>query len=651
MAVPTIDSKKRIIYTTIAMLIVVFIYIGRVGWIQIVKGKKYSEKAIAQWTSGVPLNPNRGTIIDTKGVKLAVTLDRYTVWIRPKAMDGKKIDKISKNLSKTLDLDEKEIKKKIDKGDIVSIKQWIDKKEADKVNELGIEGVDVVEDNKRYYPKEYLASSIIGHINAEGEGVNGIELTFNDQLRGKEGKLIKVLDGKGNSSTEGESKKYNPVNGYEVALTLDSKIQEITEQAVMEAKNKHNAKEVAAIVMNPKNGEILAMSSSDRYDLNNPNKLLSGIEGEVTEEEKLELLLKSWSNYNISNVYEPGSTFKTLVTAGGLDEGEITPNSTFYCGGLVTQVESDTPIKCWIYPGSHGHQTLSEGLANSCNVMMVDIGMKLKGEGLYKYIQDFGFGTKTGIELPSEEIGIIPATPNDIKNATLANISFGQGISVTPLQLVTAVSSIANGGELLKPHIVKQIKDENGKIVEKSKKDVVRRTISKETSKEMLSIMGDAVEGNYSDRFNVEGYSVGAKTGTSQKIVGGKYSDVKHIGSFTGIAPLNDPEIVVLTLVDEPGNGAYFGMDTAGPIGQAIIQKTLEYMRIKKDKNPEESSDVEVPNLIGIKVKDAKEILLGEGLDFIIDTEYVEDEKIVKGQAPEPKKVVKKGSIIKLKTE
>jgi stage V sporulation protein D (sporulation-specific penicillin-binding protein) len=657
LALPTRESKFRIMIFSILLFLAMGGMLARIGYLQIVRGEELGKEALNQWSRGIPITPVRGTIYDSNGTKLALSLNRDTVWARPEAVKESGMDKTIETLSTVLEMDKESLKKTIEEGgQIVKVKQWIEKDQSEKLKKANLNGIDIVEDSKRYYPKGEFASYILGHTNVDQVGQYGIESVFNKELTGTEGKLIKIADGKGEQLPYGEERIYEPKDGYDIKLTIDSKIQEIAELAVKRGMEEHAPKNAAAIVMNPNTGDILAMASGPGYDLNSPKDIkdesIKETWDDISAEEKQNAWFDMWRNYNINDAYEPGSTFKTLVVAAALEENLINMNSTFYCDGYATGIESSTPIRCWRYYNPHGHQTLSEGLQNSCNDMMVDIALLLGREKLYEYTKSFGFGSKTGIDLTGESTGIIPPSAEGIKDATLANISFGQGVAVTPIQLITAISSIANGGDLMKPNIVAEITDQEGNVISKSEPEVVKKVISEETAKEVLSMMGDTARDSYVGKLDVPGYNIGAKTGTAQKIVDGAYSNEKHIGSFVGVAPLESPEIIVLTIMDESTSGSYFGIDTAAPIGEEIMINTLKYLEIERsDMGDGAGAVVEVPDVKDKPLREAVDILKEAGLDYTTDSYYMNMDDPVLDQYPDPMTTVKYGSFVKLYLE
>ncbi len=659
-----IETRKRIQMIILVFAIILVFIFGKLIYIQAINSDFYRNNALDQWTRGIDIEPVRGTIFDSKGRKLAVSLKRNTVWARPGDLEEEgedrkvKVEAIAQILSDTIDVQKDDVIKKLNsKEPNVVVKQWIEQSEAEvlaaKLKENDIKIIQIVEDNRRYYPKDSFASYIIGHTNFEQVGQYGIESVMNKELSGVPGKLVTVAGEAGRQLKEDDTRKYSAKDGNNLYLTIDSGIQEIVEEALKNGEEETGAKRTAAIVMDPKTGEILAMGSTPGYDLNESREIsdpkLKEKWDRLSEKKKQEEWYKIWRNYNISDFYEPGSTFKPLVVAAALEENLIDDKYKFTCDGFLTDIKSDTPIKCWRWYDPHGEQTLKEGLAHSCNDMMGDIGLKLGGELLYNYIKKLGYGESTGISLQGESTGIIPADADEIKEATLANISFGQGLSSTPIQHITALSTIVNGGELVQPKIVKEIKSPDGKVSKKTDTIVKRRVFSKEVSKKVLDMLQYTAEDQYQSFVSVPGYSVGAKTGTSQKIVNGKYSNEKYVGSFVGIAPIEDPKFILLVIVDEPSKGKFYGSEVAGPIGNKIMNETLRYMKVEPTKDINDNDNlIAVPSVIGQSLKEATDTLKEVGLDYSTSVYYMTPDDTVSGQNPVAGEMVPFGSYIDL---
>lgn len=658
------EIRRRIQMIIFVIALVLVLVFGKLIYIQAVNSDFYKKQALDQWTRGIDIEPVRGTIFDSKGRKLAVSLKRNTVWARPGDLEEEggarkvKIEAIAQILADTIEVDKADMIKKLNSKDPnIVLKQWIEQSEAEvlatKLKENDIKIIQIVEDNRRYYPKDSFASYIIGHTNFEQVGQYGIESVMNKELSGVPGKLVTIAGEVGRQLSEDDSKKYPAKDGNNLYLTIDSGIQEIVEEALKEGEEDTGAKRTAAIVMDPKTGEILAMGSTPGYDLNDSRQItdpkLKEKWDRLSEKKKQEEWYKIWRNYNISDFYEPGSTFKPLVVAAALEENLVDDDYKFTCDGFLTDIKSDTPIKCWRWYDPHGEQTLKEGLAHSCNDMMGDIGLKLGGENLYKYIQKLGYGEATGISLQGESTGIIPADADEIKDATLANISFGQGLSSTPIQHITALSTIVNGGELVQPKIVKEIKSPDGKESKKTDTIVKRRVFSKEVSKKVLDMLQFTAEDQYQNFVSVPGYSVGAKTGTSQKIVNGKYSNEKYVGSFVGIAPVEDPKFILLVIVDEPSKGKFYGSEVAGPIGNKIMNETLRYMKVEPTKDINDNDNlIEVPYVAGKTLKEATQTLKEAGLDYSTSVYYMTPDDAVASQEPAAGTMVPFGSYVEL---
>ena len=647
----TISNKKRLIISLFVILGLVFALLMRIGYLQVVRGEEFKKEALEQWTRGIPVKPKRGIIYDRNKKKLAVSVSKDTVWARPADVNEKELSKTSKELAKILDLDEKEITEKLEsKQTLVKIKQWIEQEESEKIRGKKFEGIEIVEDNKRQYVNKDFAAHIIGHTNVDQVGQYGIERVLNDELTGIPGKWVKTTDAQGRQLPYDYEKLYEAKNGLNVVLTIDETIQAFAEKLALQTQVKHNAKHASIMVMDVKTGEILAMSNKPDYDPNEPRlpaseELAKEWEKE-TPEERQKNWFEMWRNFPINDNYEPGSTFKIITSAAGLEESIVNENSSFYCGGKITRVQNGGSCV-----RAHGTQTLEEAFKNSCNVAMADIGLDLGSKEFYKYIKDFGFGEKTGIELTGETSGIIPNGAEVIKDINLTTISYGYGVAITPMQLITSVSSVVNGGNLMKPQIIKELTDVDGKVVEKYEPEVIRKPISKETSKKMLAILEEAAGNVISGEEFVPGYKVGGKTGTARKIVDGAYKQV-YVSSFVGVAPIDDPEIAVLVVVDEPdpGRGGYYGNLVARPAAGELMKETLEYLNIEptETENGEESKDVIVPDVRKKTIEKAGEIILNEGLEYDMDVYSVEAEDLIKDQFPTPGTKVKRGSIIEL---
>ncbi len=651
MKTSTISNKKRLIISLFVILGIVFLLLGRIGYLQVVKGEELKKQALEQWTRGIPVKPKRGIIYDRNKKKLAVSISKDTIWVRPADLDKEKLNQTSKELAKILKLEEKEVSEKLkSEQNLVKVKQWIEKEQSEQIREKKFKGIEIVEDNKRQYVNGNFAAHIIGHTNVDQIGQYGVESMFNDELTGVPGKLVKTTDAKGRQLPDDYEKLYKAKNGLNVTLTIDQTIQSLAEELAQKTQVEHNSKNASIVVMDVKTGELLAMANKPDYDPNEPkvpaSKKLAKEWEKETPEERQKNWFEMWRNFPINDIYEPGSTFKIITSAAGLEEDVVNDNSEFYCGGKITRVKNGGS-----FGKAHGYQNLEEAFKNSCNVAMSDIALDLGAKEFYKYIKDFGFGEKTGISLTGEATGLIPGSAEEIKDIDLTRLSYGYRVSVTPMQLITSVSSVVNGGNLMKPQIIKELTDVDGKVVEEYEPEIIRKPISKATSKKMLKVLEAGVGNDAQGQEFVPGYKVGGKTGTAQKFIDGEYQKT-YVGSFIGVAPIDDPEIAVLVVVDEPDpdEGGYYGNLVAKPAAGELMKETLEYLEIAhtETKDDEESKEVIVPDVKNETIKKAGEIILDEGLEYEMDVYSVEEDDKIKEQFPAPGTKVKRGSIIEL---
>lgn len=697
---PNLQNKRRILSFLIIFFALTLVLVTRLGYIQLIKGNEYKKGAYEQWSRDVVIAAKRGVIYDAKGKKLAVSVNSNKVECFPvdvrkgssdrilleeddedenfilkffnsinkkysrkkeeellqlSLKDLKSLDEIAQILADILEMDKDTVYSKITQNSSsVILKRWITDEQAQKIRDAKLSGVAIVEDNKRVYPYGNFASHILGFTDADQRGLYGVEATFDKYLTGIPGRLVINADGAGRELPYGYNEYFEPQDGYGIVLTMDETIQHFAEKAVNEALVNTQAKRVNMIIMNPKTGDIMAMVSKPDYDPNEPRVPLDEQTKKEWEELSGKELEVQWNNmwrspiYN--EIYEPGSTFKPLVVAIALQENKAQLSQTYHCDGFVRQVKSYKAIKCWRYYNPHGTQTLAQVLQNSCNDGMAEIGLDIGAETFYNYLRALGFGEKSGAALLGEERGIVnpPASMQDVNVVTQ---SFGQGVSVTVLQLATALSSLANGGDLMEPRIVKQLIDKDGNIV-KNFDPVVRRTVfSKEVADSLMEMMESVVTLGGAKAAAVPGYKVGGKTGTAQKVVNGVYPDGVYISSFAGVAPTNNPEIVCLMTIDEP-QGQYYASVIAAPIVGIMIEEILKYMEIEPQYTEEElgaieKATIEVPDLIGKTITEASKILDKLGLQSNITIE-VEADAIVKDQFPLAGVKVKKKSIITL---
>ena len=587
--------------------------------------------------------------------ELAVSVTKYTVWCKPVEVKDKK--DVAEKLASILGKEEEEVSKLVNKKNtaLVRIQRWIDDETATKIRDLSLSGIWVAEDNQRYYPYGNFAAYVLGHTAADSTGIAGIEMQYNSKLQGKAGKLIVSTDASGREIPQGSETYYEPVQGNGLVLTIDEVIQHYAEKAIEKAYEVTGAKRVNVIAMDPKTGDILAMASKPDYDPNDSRTAIYPYYQELLEEysdkEKINGYYAMWRNPLINDTYEPGSTFKLITSSASVEEGVVSDKDKFVCTGSVTV--GGRKIKCWRHYRPHGEQTFAQGVQNSCNPVFVELSNRLGVSKFYDYIEAFGFKSKTGIDLPGEAKGIIYNEKN-VGPVELATMSFGQSISVTPIQLITAISAIANDGELMQPRLVKGYTDNKGNVIEEIAPKSVRKVVSEETSKKMLEIAQSVVSDGGGKTAYLPGYRLGGKTGTAQKVVDGVYAQGKYICSFVGIAPTDDPQIVVLATVDEPTEGSLFGSTTAGPIIKEIMSEALPYLGVEPKYTEEEKAENEkvkvvVPDVRNLAIEDAAKVLEESKLKVNLDPDVdVPEGSKVTDMFPKPGVKVSEGSSISI---
>lgn len=625
-----LSVKKR-------MKILSFVFVGILAFLiiwliyqSVSLGSRYREAAKEQQTKDITVAAKRGAIYDRNGKQLAVSVSADTVILDPAVL--KKYDlceETSKKLAEILGMSYEDVYAISQKNSSYEIlKKRISLEESKKIKELkDTRGIMLEEDTKRNYVYGSLAANIMGFTGYDNQGLDGIESIYNSTLSGKNGRKSVAVANGGLELPYAYEKYIDPENGESLVLTIDETIQHIAEMRLTEAIEKYGVKEEGClIVMNPYTGEILAMAATPGYDPNEPFEIYDeGIKEEIeslsSDEEKSEAKktaqYKQWRNKAISDTYEPGSVFKIITAAACLEEGIVDIHTQFNCPGSMHVAGWN--INCWRYYNPHGIQNLEQGLANSCNCVFMNLGLKLGGERFRKYVKAFGFEEKTGVDLPGESEPIVRTSYQDIDVATAA---FGQNINVTPLQMITAVSAVINGGDLLKPQIVKEFKDEEGKVVKTFEKEIVRRVISKETSEYMKSFLEGVVKNGTGGGAKISGQRVGGKTGTSEK----QPRDGRKIASFCGFAPANDPEIVVLVMLDEPTPGVGEGNINAGggqiaaPTAGLVLNDILRYLKIEPKYSESEilSSGQYVPDVMNLTPKEAEASLKASGFNVTV---------------------------------
>lgn len=623
MAGISLTVKKRILFVLAGFFAVYMIITGRLVYIQIINSKEYQQKAMEQWTRDIPIPSKRGIIYDRNKKELAISATAYEVYVRPAEVKDK--EAVANALVEVLGLDKQTALDKISvKKDTVIIKKKVDADKVKALREKELSGFVFIDDSKRFYPQSNFASYILGFTNNDNQGQDGVELTYEKYLNGFPGRNIKMTDAHGQELPGSDTKYFEPQDGLNLVLTIDEVIQHFAEKAAENALVENKAKRVTAIVMDPNTGDVLAMTSKPDYDNNDPRKAPDDLLDKwntLSYADQYKELYKIWRNPAVSDTYEPGSTFKIITSAAGLEEGVVKPEDQFYCSGSV--VVAGKRLKCWRSYNPHGSETFVEGVMNSCNPVFIEVAQRLGKEKFYKYIKAFGFGAPTNIKLPGEANGIV-RNLSSVGPVELANNGFGQGISVTPIQLITAVSAVANGGNLMEPRIAKKLIDNDGNTVHEFQPRVVRQVISKETSATLRDILEKVVSGGTGKSAYIPGYKLAGKTGTAQKAENGRYVDGKFVASFVGFAPANDPKAVVLVVIDEPGGYGHTGGLIATPVVKSIMSDTLRYMDVKPQYTEEEAKQlmkpaVKVPDVRNMNLKEAIKVLANAKLQYTMD--------------------------------
>ena len=613
------------------LLLVIWICFGlllvRFAWLQLVDGDELAERAITIAEENRARQSPRGKILDRNGRELAISRMAKSLVINPSKVKPEDRENLVAQLSEILKLKPEEIREDIDTGGVfVYVKRRLEVDEENAIKELKeaneYECLELHDEVKRYYPNDMLAANVLGFIGTDDKGLAGMEQYADELLKGEAQEADLIIDMRGrpifDSIFSAAQQRYKGDNSKNITLTIDSTMQFIVEQSLDKAMADNNPKAVTAVVMDPRTGDVLAMASRPSY---NPNKFWQAND-------------EAWRNRAISSVYEPGSTFKAMVAGTALQEGVVAPNMTFYDPGHIDV--SEKRIQNW-NGESFGNVTFTDIVKNSINTCFAQIGLWLGGEKLNEYAEKFGFGQATGIELPGEESGILFANPKEMVSSDVATMAIGHSIAVTPLQLVTAMSAVANDGVLLKPHIIKQITNADGSVYKEYGREEVHRVIDSATDKTLVGLLEQVVATGGGSKAAVKGYRIAGKTGTAQKInehTSG-YMEGRYIASFCGFAPVENPELVVLVVIDDPSAGSFYGGQIAAPVARDIFSQLLRFMHISpssdtfadmnKDKEAAAAKPVpaasdgkvRMPDLTGMSIRDVSQKLaeLGLGID------------------------------------
>ena len=562
-------NRKKVMIVFVAVFFIMMFLIGRLVYLMIFCSEYYGNKAENLHERERDIKAARGKLLDANGTVLATNKSVCTISVIHNQIEEP--EKVIAMLVKELGISEETARKRVEKvSSIERVKTNVAKETGDAIRAYGLSGVKVDEDYKRYYPYGTLASKVLGFTGADNQGILGLEVKYDEYLQGTNGKILTLTDARGIEIENAGESRLEPVNGYDLCLSLDYNIQMYCEQAAKKVCTKKSADSVSVIVMNPQNGELMAMVNYPEFDLNNPFTLAGDTGEAVSAEEKQNLLNKMWRNQCISDTYEPGSTFKIITAAAALEEGVVKLDDAFFCPGY--KIVEDRRIRCARTTG-HGAETFETGIMNSCNPVFMELGERLGAENFVGYFKQFGLLSKTNIDLPGEAGTIMHKTEN-IGPVELATISFGQSFQITPIQLVTTVSSIINGGTRVTPHFGVSVQDADGNTVKTFSYETHENICTAETSETMRYLLEKVVSEGTGKNAKIEGFSIGGKTATSQTL---PRSDHKYISSFLGFAPADNPQVLVLVVINNP-QGIYYGGTIAAPVAKEIFENILPYL-------------------------------------------------------------------------
>lgn len=657
----TIRMWRRSIFVLLVLIIVGFgAIIFSLAKLQLVEGEELQTRAVDQQLKNTTINAQRGTIYDCNMKTLAMSATVWKVVLEPAFITDKNREIIAEGLAKILDMDKDEIIQRTYKKTYYDeLKRKVETDVKDEIlkfkteNNIG-NGIRLIEDYKRYYPYGAFASTVLGFTGTDSQGLAGVEEKYDSYLTGVAGKLVTAKNAIGTDMPFQYEQKVEAQNGNSLVLTIDEVVQHFLEKNLEEGVIVNKVQNRACgIVMNVKTGAILGMAVKGDFDPNDPftvadkeeaAKINAMPEGEARTTALNAARQKQWRNKCVSDVYYPGSVFKVITGSAGLEEGVVTENTPFFCSGGVVVASGTKPIHCWRTYG-HGSETFVQGLCNSCNPVFIEVGRRLGPDRFYKYFQAFGLTSRTGIDLPGESRSLY-YTADQLNPVELATSSFGQSNSVTPIQMITAVAAVANGGYLVQPHVVGKIIDDEGTIVKQVDTSPKRQVISSETSRRMCAILQQNAETGSAKNGNVPGYRIAGKTGTSEK-TGLKN---EYIASYCGFAPADDPQIAMLVFFDQPhGPNGYYGSMVAGPVFAKTMEEILPYLGVERKYTNEELAklDRQTPDVVGKTVAEAKNTLSQAKLTAKV---YGSGEKVL-SQVPEPGKAIPQNGTVVLFTD
>ena len=578
--------KKKILVVFLICFSVLSFLIGRLGFLMLTQSEYYSEKAEQLHERERDIKAARGKIIDACGNVLAANKTVCTISVIHSQI--KEPEKIIQILAKELEIPEEDVRKRVEKvSSIERVKTNVEKEVGDRIREYDLAGVKVDEDFKRYYPYGSLASKVLGFTGSDNQGIVGLEVKYDEVLQGEPGKILTLTDARGVELPDAGESRQEPVNGKNLHISLDANIQKYVEQAAYRVMQQKQADSESIILMRPYNGEILAMVNVPEFDLNDPFTLNTDTSG-MSAEEKQDALNRMWRNGCINDTYEPGSTFKIITAAAGLEEGVVSLKDRFSCPGF--KIVEDRRIRCHKV-GGHGAEDFVQGTMNSCNPVFIEVGLRLGIDNYYHYFEKFGLKGKTGVDLPGEAATIMHKKEN-MGQVELATVSFGQSFQITPMQLITTASSIINGGRRITPHFGVEVRDDEGTLYEKLQYPLGDQIVSEGTSETMRYILEQVVDGGSGKNAFLEGYHIGGKTATSETL---PRSANKYISSFLGFAPASNPQVIGLCVINNP-QGLYYGGIIAAPVIQDIYKNILPYLGVENDAPESTEEETEANN-------------------------------------------------------
>jgi len=626
--IPPKWQRRRLSLLIALMLLGVAALSARLLWLQLVKGGEYSVMAAAFRTRAMEIKATRGSIADRNGDILALSIDAHSVYAKPNLVEDKAAT--AEKLAPVLGVGSAELLDKLNQDrSFVYLMKKITPEMAQQVKELELAGIGLEEKGQRFYPNDSLASQVLGFAGSDNQGLYGLELHYEAALAGTDGQIRGEFAG--GKQLPGGIREYSPpVNGNDLILTLDTAIQYTVEKQLEAALRENKAKRATAIVIDTQTGGILAMASKPDFNPNQPN--LAGPD--------------LWRNPAASDIYEPGSTFKAIVLAAAMEEGITSPSEQFHCPGYI--IVPGRNINC---TRAHGDQTLTEATENSCNVVYVTLGMRLGAERLYRYIDRFSVGKKTGIDFPGEAAGLV--IPLDrLREVDLARVSIGQAISATPLQIASLYATLANGGVYLTPHLVREVRQEDGTVATATEPVASQRIISAVTAERMRSMLESVVTEGSGTGASLEGYTAAGKTGTAQKVIDGQYAPGKYIASFAGFAPADNPRVAAIVIIDEPGGTYHYGGQICAPVFKAIVEESLRQLGVFPEIPPATADapaggtkKVTVPGVLFVPADEARDRIKTAGLQLIVEGEG----ELVIEQSPGPETQVAPGATVTLK--